>query len=244
MATLSNEAVKTAEIRDHFVRRTNAFTLKDGLQTGLLGEDDLSRSARKYYLLLPAEAAVNGWSELDKTKRRDIIRRHLESVCDENSVNREQVKEVDIWLTTRDSVRERLTLYGRTLMQRFGRFCFVCGLQIEGTVSVDHIFPFSKGGETDIRNMILVHPACNSTKGASLPGELMRWSPESITTELSDVRGKLRYAIFLRDGFTCTEADCSMGLFTRTEISLRLSNYTGIACYDNLRTVCTACSAD
>ncbi len=197
-------------------------------------------SARRYYLLLPVAAAGLDWSEVPKQKRRRIIREHLEAVC--TSVSPSNIKEVDLWLSSMSSPREQLLLYGRKLQAKYGRLCFICGKQIKDDVTVDHIFPYSRGGITQIENLILAHRKCNSAKGKALPGEMLRWSPENVSCNPEDVEVRLRYLVFLRDEFSCQIPSCKNGLFNGHEIQLVRKRKTGIACYDNLETRCMICT--
>ena len=199
------------------------------------------QSTRRYYLLLPAQAlAIQDWPNTGKYQRRAIIQEHLENVC--NDVSKAQIQEVDGWLNTIYEPRENLNGFRRSLQEKYGRICFICGKEIRGAVSVDHIFPFSKGGKSTLDNLLLTHPGCNSSKGNMLPGELIRWAPESIAESLENITTRLRYLVFLRDNFTCCENDCSNGLYSGTEINLKRIHETGIQCYDNLKTVCSKCS--
>ena len=51
------------------------------------------------------------------------------------------------------------------------RVCSECGQALSfAEAEVDHIRPFSEGGETVVRNGALIHPLCNRAKGA-------RWDP-------------------------------------------------------------------
>ena len=66
-------------------------------------------------------------------------------------------------------------LFGH-LRDRDGDECYLCGEQVDIDIrgdlrrrfgpSVDHVIPRSKGGTHDLRNLRLVHKACNSAKGA------------------------------------------------------------------------------
>ena len=207
-----------------------------------VSEDALTHSVRRYYLLLPAKASIGGWSELHKTNRRRLIRTHLEAICVSGSVTSAQVKEIDSWLTNRESSRELLSLYGRQLQARYGKLCFLCGSRIEDRLTVDHMFPVSRGGDSSVENLVLAHPRCNSSKGARMPGEGIRWAPTALTAEIADVPLPLRFFVYLRDDFSCTEASCERGIRNGSEIDLKRKTETGVVCYDNLRTVCTDCS--
>jgi 5-methylcytosine-specific restriction endonuclease McrA len=230
-----------SSLRERFTSATSSFSLHSTLIPKNSHEDSLMASARRYYLLLPAAAAGLDWSEVPKQKRRKIIREHLETVC--CSVSTSNVKEVDLWLSSMSSPREQLLLYGRKLQARYGRLCFICGKHIKDDLTVDHIFPYSRGGLTHIENLILAHRRCNSAKGKALPGEMLKWAPEEISCAPEDIEVRLRYLVFLRDEFSCQNKPCSNSLFNGHEIQLTLKSKTGIACYDNLETRCSSCSS-
>lgn len=230
---------KIRQLRDQFVDRTNGFKLNDAIVTALPFEDNLLQSIRRFYLLLPKAGISLAWASQLKPKRRSIIQRHLESVC--QSVSQENIREVDRWLTCRISAREDLKYYGRTLEETYGKLCFICGKKIKDYATVDHIFPFSKGGATELENLILAHRDCNSSKGAYHPGEMMRWAPDDYSAGPSEVDQRLKYLVFLRDNFTCQQPECGNGLFSAHEIAITLRHSTGISCYDNLKTVCINC---
>ena len=229
-------------IRDEFIARTQKFVIRPSLDEGMNAEDDIIKSARRYYLLLPKDAVDCDWLVMNKGKRRAIILKHLNSVCD--SVESHHIKEVDLWLTTRASGRDSLTRYGRQLQEQYGRLCFVCGRKIEHGLTVDHIYPFSKGGATKLENLILAHGDCNSAKGGSLPGEFVRWAPKRLSDNLEEIDKRLMYLAFLRDNFTCQVPHCDAGLFSGVEITLALRHPTGIPCYDNLETMCMNCAGN
>lgn len=48
--------------------------------------------------------------------------------------------------------------------------CAYCG-QSDGTFHFDHVIPFSRGGATDARNLVLACAPCNLSKGAKTPEE-------------------------------------------------------------------------
>lgn len=42
--------------------------------------------------------------------------------------------------------------------------CALCGRLLIGDSEIDHIIPFSKGGQTELENAQLVHKICNRKK--------------------------------------------------------------------------------
>lgn len=55
------------------------------------------------------------------------------------------------------------------VIARDGYVCGICGLPVpRGDVSIDHIYPRSKGGPTTMANLRVTHRRCNSRKGASV----------------------------------------------------------------------------
>lgn len=53
----------------------------------------------------------------------------------------------------------------QAVFERDGRVCRTCG-STDGPFHLDHIFPFSKGGPTDERNLQVLCASCNLSKGA------------------------------------------------------------------------------
>jgi hypothetical protein len=52
-----------------------------------------------------------------------------------------------------------------------GVFCGMCGKKLEfKDFAVDHVFPWSKGGETEPPNLQILCKNCNQKKGAHIPG--------------------------------------------------------------------------
>jgi 5-methylcytosine-specific restriction endonuclease McrA len=49
----------------------------------------------------------------------------------------------------------------RQVVELYGTRCWLCGGEIVGTVSVDHVIPRSKGGSDDIDNCRPAHLECN-----------------------------------------------------------------------------------
>ncbi|MCB0916647.1 MAG: HNH endonuclease [Actinobacteria bacterium] len=47
----------------------------------------------------------------------------------------------------------------------YGRTCWLCGANILGTVSVDHVIPRSKGGTDDLDNLRPCCLRCNMSRG-------------------------------------------------------------------------------
>lgn len=47
-------------------------------------------------------------------------------------------------------------------------FCRICGGQIKGAVTIDHIIPKNLGGPSFRWNLMLAHDTCNVKKGAVL----------------------------------------------------------------------------
>jgi hypothetical protein len=53
------------------------------------------------------------------------------------------------------------------VMARYQNKCVTCGTTER--VEIDHIFPVSRGGKSDIKNLQLLCRSCNAKKSASLP---------------------------------------------------------------------------
>lgn len=60
----------------------------------------------------------------------------------------------------------------RAVIQRDGFTCGICGGAVNPKdVHLDHIFPWSKGGPTELDNLRVTHSLCNIRKGAKLDDE-------------------------------------------------------------------------
>jgi len=53
----------------------------------------------------------------------------------------------------------------RLVIEAYGTVCHLCGREIDGTVSVDHVIPRSQGGTDDIENLRPACQRCNSKRG-------------------------------------------------------------------------------
>lgn len=68
------------------------------------------------------------------------------------------------------------------LFERDKGLCGLCRRKVNpklkyphrGSASIDHIIPFSKGGEHSYANTQLAHFGCNGSKGAGAVGEQLR----------------------------------------------------------------------
>lgn len=61
------------------------------------------------------------------------------------------------------------------LINKYGAICALCGEKIEKMkdITIDHIIPISKGGDSTIENYQLAHLACNQTKADMTPEEFI-----------------------------------------------------------------------
>ncbi len=223
--------------------KTTGFQLNSAV-SGSIGVGKIDQfivSVRKFYLLLPRAGLADNWSKKSRPLRLSIVRDHLNQICVKDEVTRSNVETVDSWLVNRNSTRSSLSQFGARLQDQYGSFCFVCGRRIEKRRTVDHIFPLAFGGDESDRNLILTHAECNSAKNSMIAGDSLHWLSEPIDGVEDTVSPRLRYLVFLRDNFTCTNDSCNQGLLQRTEITLQRMIPTGICCFDNLRTVCLNC---
>ena len=53
-----------------------------------------------------------------------------------------------------------------------GGYCFYCHKELPLNWEVEHVFPKSRGGASDIQNYLPACKACNRTKGKRLPNTL------------------------------------------------------------------------
>lgn len=59
------------------------------------------------------------------------------------------------------------------VLERDGLNCVYCGNDCADGYHLDHITPFSKGGEDTFENLCVCCPKCNLSKGAKTPKEWM-----------------------------------------------------------------------
>lgn len=59
----------------------------------------------------------------------------------------------------------------RSVIERDGYTCGICWIEVDpDDVHLDHVKPFSKGGETTLKNLRVTHSLCNMRKGANANG--------------------------------------------------------------------------
>jgi len=229
-------------IAEQLIKRTRNFPILPGIVNEYKAEDDIISSIRSYYLLLPVKSITGNWRNFNKLVRRQIIRDHLMEICENDKINQLHIETIDSWINARYGFRDNLERYGRILEDKNGNVCFYCGKRIESDKAVDHIFPFSKGGEDSIENFFLVHGSCNASKNSHVPGEFIQWGNIEPESELNDhINKRTKFLVFLRDNFTCKKMGCDNGLFSNAEIKVSKKYVTGISTYDNLITVCAGC---
>ncbi|MDI9397197.1 MAG: HNH endonuclease [Candidatus Pacebacteria bacterium] len=237
----SSESFKN-KIAEHLIKRTRIFPIMQSIKNAYDAEDDLIASIRSFYLLLPVKSLTNEWPSINKFARREVIKEHLKKVCDNDKINKLHIKIIDTWINARYGSRDNLERYGRILEDKNGNVCFYCGKRIDTDKAVDHIFPFSKGGEDSIENFFLVHGACNASKNSHVPGEFIQWASSEPESQLNEnINRRIKFLVFLRDNFTCKKIGCNNGLFSNVEIKISKKYVTGICTYDNLITVCDKC---
>lgn len=239
---MSSSASFTNRIAEQLIKRTRNFPILQSICNEYKAEDDIICSIRSYYLLLPLKSLNDMWRSFNKSARRQIIREHLESICEKDKIHQIHIETIDAWINAKYGFRDNLEKYGRILEAKNGNVCFYCGNRIENDKAVDHIFPFSKGGEDSIENFFLVHGSCNASKNSHVPGEFIQWGNIEPEKELNDhLNKRTKFLVFLRDNFTCKKKGCENGLFSNEEIKVSKKYVTGICTYDNLITVCTKC---
>lgn len=64
----------------------------------------------------------------------------------------------------RDDINEKLK---QAVLKRDGYRCRYCGVRSKA-FHIDHVYPFSKGGETSMKNLVAACPECNLKKHNSL----------------------------------------------------------------------------
>jgi hypothetical protein len=53
----------------------------------------------------------------------------------------------------------------RRVVEHYGDFCFYCGCE-DGPFELDHVVPWSRGGDHSFNNLVVACRACNRSKGA------------------------------------------------------------------------------
>src|SRR5688572_5844106 len=69
---------------------------------------------------------------------------------------------VEIARPRRERNKSRSAQFRRNVRVRAGNKCEICGYDVPDILEAHHIKPISKGGETDITNMILLCPNCHA----------------------------------------------------------------------------------
>jgi 5-methylcytosine-specific restriction endonuclease McrA len=230
-------------IAERLINRTKGFPFLTKVKNAHINEHDIISSIRCYYILIPHAGYDNKeWLRWNRTRRRQVISNHLEKVCEKDKIQETHIQQIDFWMTTRLARSSGLLeKYGRELEKKYGNICFYCGQKIVSNRTVDHIFPYSKGGEDTIDNFMLMHHECNSSKNDQVPGEATGWVNSNPLTTLDRIDKRLRFLVFLRDNFICQQLDCHKGIHSKNEISVKKKHETGLVSYDNLETCCINC---
>jgi 5-methylcytosine-specific restriction endonuclease McrA len=63
----------------------------------------------------------------------------------------------------RATLRKHYRTWHAALVERYGARCQHCGA--EDTLVLDHIVPVARGGKSELSNLQLLCPACNTAKG-------------------------------------------------------------------------------
>lgn len=227
--------------KEQMIESVSTFALKCDISEWPGEGDELFKCIRKFYMLLPRVGLGNQWSDINKSTRRSLIVEHVKNVCEESSTISSNIEIIDNWLVNINLPKIQLGLYARQVEEAYGLICFICGRKIIDGKSIDHVLPLSRGGENIIENYRMAHKGCNSSKNNMMVGDQVVWTPQLLSAELDAIPLRLRYMVFLRDNFKCTDLDCCHGIHTKQEVYLALRNETGICCYDNLRTQCGKC---
>lgn len=61
----------------------------------------------------------------------------------------------------------------RAVFDRDGERCVYCGA-IDGPFHLDHVYPFSRGGQATVDNLVVACVPCNLSKGARTPAEWLQ----------------------------------------------------------------------
>ena len=78
------------------------------------------------------------------------------------------------------------------IVRRDGQICQKCNVPVpDNEVEFDHIIPFSKGGESSMENLRLIHKDCNRSKGNSLK-EILHPTP---IEHLFELKAKKKHKI-------------------------------------------------
>lgn len=77
---------------------------------------------------------------------------------------KEEARAEQLKYSKNDGIRRAAQVHLPALIERDGNYCQRCGTTEK--LSIDHIFPLSKGGTNEFGNLQLLCNKCNSAKGA------------------------------------------------------------------------------
>jgi 5-methylcytosine-specific restriction endonuclease McrA len=125
--------------------------------------------------------AVRAFVELVNEKRNDL--QLTDAPCQVDNIHSENAENNIYHHLTRREVSPRLKVQ---VLIRDGNKCRICGIKVTGdNIHIDHIRPWSKGGETVLENLQVLCDEHNYQKGNYIVSQLKRLLPRSVSAGLN-----------------------------------------------------------
>lgn len=137
----------------------------------------------------------------------------------------------------------------RVLLKESKGRCKICGTPLTiDTITIDHVIPLAEGGSNHTLNLQAACRLCNSGKAdyfaETAQASARPWweARKDLLDENVTITPTKRFCVLMRDSSTCRS--CGMtALTSELRVVLRVPTYEGgQAVYDNLLTLCSACS--
>ena len=111
----------------------------------------------------------------------------------------------ELEIRSRGPKRQSLTPSERqTIMKKTGGRCHICGEEIQGKWSADHVSPRAQGGSHGTDNYLPSHPICNQYRWFFGPEEF-QWILKLGVWFRTQIQRKKPAALILADGFLLHE---------------------------------------
>ena len=111
----------------------------------------------------------------------------------------------ELWIRSHGPKRKSLTPFEReTIMKKTGGRCHICGEEIQGKWTADHVSPHAQGGSHGTKNYLPAHPICNQYRWFFGPEEF-QWILKLGVWFRTQIQRKKPGALTLAGGFLLHE---------------------------------------